>query len=560
MGLRWGLLAAAALSAAACVWAGEGEHHLVLARWSDDASAPDVAALISRSADAGFAPVTDGARNLPADRSRARWWRIAPQRRWGDASPPVLAFYAPFINQITVLAPPEYRPRRYGLREPAFEGGRSRHAFAVHLPGDWSPTAPAYVRVEPGRRFPMRIALQSESDFARQDVSYLRTMWALYSALGVVGVICLVFGLMLGVRDFLLLAGALCSTLLYLMLLSGEAYALPGGGWLAAGGVHAIWWAQALAFALFAEFSVSFLALGQRAPWLAKALHVAAAAFLALIAVSLLPRDWISGFLPQFGSMLLLGTGLAMLIGAIVAVRAGDRGSVFFLIAWTPMLALDMLRQLQLLGAGSVFPGNEYVQPLAAAIAGGLFSFGLADRMLLVRRERDAARREAQRDALTGLLNRAGIVDRLQRICHRARETDASVAVLFMDLDRFKNINDAHGHRLGDACLKAASAVFEREIGRPDLLGRYGGEEFLAVLPAHDGISAAAVAERIRRSVEDDCAVIEGTGIDLTISIGVAAGSVMTAPSALIERADRAMYVAKREGRNQVCLDGAVFS
>lgn len=557
MGLRWGLLAAAALSAAACVWAGEGEHRLVLARWSDDASAPGLDALTSGAADAGFVPVEAGARDLPADRRHARWWRIAPQRRWSGSSPPVLAFYAPFNNRITVLAPPEYRPWRYGQRDPEVDSKRSRHAFAVHLPADWSPAAPVYVQVEPGRRFPMRIALQSESDFARQDVSYLRTMWALYSALGVVGAICLVFGLMLAVRDFLLLAGALCSTLLYLMLLSGEAYALPGGGWLAAAGVHAIWWAQALAFALFAEFSVSFLALGQRAPRLAKALHIAAAAFLALIAVSLLPRELISGFLPPFGSMLLLGTGLAMLIGAVAAARAGDRGAWFFLIAWTPMLALDMLRQLQLLGAGRVFPGNEYVQPLAAAIAGGLFSFGLADRLLAVRHERDAARREAQRDALTGLLNRAGIVDRLQRTCHRARETDASVAVLFMDLDRFKNINDAHGHHLGDACLKAASAVFERVIGRPDLLGRYGGEEFLAVLPAHDGRSAAEVAERIRRGVQDDCAVIDGTGIDLTISIGVAADSVATAPSVLIERADRAMYVTKREGRNQVCLDSA---
>jgi diguanylate cyclase (GGDEF)-like protein len=222
-----------------------------------------------------------------------------------------------------------------------------------------------------------------------------------------------------------------------------------------------------------------------------------------------------------------------------------------------PALVLDALRELQLLGVASIYPGNEYAQPLALAFAAVMFSTGLADRMLAVRRERDDARDEARRDPLTGVLNRAAIVERLRHGIDEAWSAGNPLAVLFLDLDRFKAINDGYGHAVGDACLAAVVRCVSRELRHGDAFGRYGGEEFVVVLPGASAVDARAVAERVRQDVEQSCAEVNGFPIGLTISIGVAAYAGGTQSSAdLIAEADNAMYEAKRKGRNRVFVHG----
>jgi len=169
-------------------------------------------------------------------------------------------------------------------------------------------------------------------------------------------------------------------------------------------------------------------------------------------------------------------------------------------------------------------------------------------------------RRSAELDSMTGALNRRTIDLWLARGFSEAHRNAQPISVLFADLDHFKAINDTYGHACGDACLRHVSAVLRRELEPTDLLGRYGGEEFLLLLPGRDADAARRLGERIRAAVERAALDWNGVQIRLTVSIGVAPRLPDEhAPAAAVERADKALYAAKRAGRNQVCVAPARF-
>jgi two-component system, cell cycle response regulator len=158
-------------------------------------------------------------------------------------------------------------------------------------------------------------------------------------------------------------------------------------------------------------------------------------------------------------------------------------------------------------------------------------------------------------DPLTGIYNRRYAAQHLGRVIERARETDGVFAVMMMDLDKFKRINDDFGHDAGDAVLKEFSRRLQENIRGVDLVARFGGEEFFVAMPDIDHAAAAQAGERIRRAVEGAPFVVPGTTetIHVTVSIGVAiAGAADTDPEVIIKRADSALYRAKDDGRNRV--------
>jgi len=157
-------------------------------------------------------------------------------------------------------------------------------------------------------------------------------------------------------------------------------------------------------------------------------------------------------------------------------------------------------------------------------------------------------------DPLTGIYNRRYAAQHLLRVMERARETQGVFAVMMMDLDKFKTINDRFGHDAGDAVLKEFSRRLQENIRGVDLVARFGGEEFFVAMPDIDHGAAAAAAERIRRAVEDAPFVVPGADpISVTVSIGVAiAGPFDSDAEAIIKRSDCALYHAKDSGRNRV--------
>lgn len=170
-------------------------------------------------------------------------------------------------------------------------------------------------------------------------------------------------------------------------------------------------------------------------------------------------------------------------------------------------------------------------------------------------------RRSAEMDALTGSMNRRTIDAWISRTFTEAERTGRPVSVLFIDLDHFKSVNDRFGHARGDDCLRAVSTALRGVLSDADMFGRYGGEEFIAVLPGRDGAEARAVGERMRTAVENAEVRHEGQRVRLTVSIGIATRlRGEDAPAAAIARADKALYAAKRQGRNCVQVAPAVFS
>jgi len=163
----------------------------------------------------------------------------------------------------------------------------------------------------------------------------------------------------------------------------------------------------------------------------------------------------------------------------------------------------------------------------------------------------------ANTDALTGVLNRRAFMDRMEEEVHRSMRRQEPFALIMVDIDYFKKINDAYGHQAGDLALKKVSHLLADSIRPYDLTARYGGEEFILCLPGTTGSQAGAAAERIRCSVASETIELSGQSkpVQLTASFGVAVFSLGGDDSvdAVIKRADDALYKAKEEGRNRVC-------
>lgn len=166
---------------------------------------------------------------------------------------------------------------------------------------------------------------------------------------------------------------------------------------------------------------------------------------------------------------------------------------------------------------------------------------------------------QATHDPLTGLLNHGAILEILHRELYRSEREKSMLGIIIGDLDHFKRVNDTYGHLAGDAVLRETARRLLGEARGYDAIGRYGGEEFLIVMPAGDSHGAEHLAERILRAIGSrDMDLPEEGTIRMTISLGVLVrtnGMTIT-PDMAIRAADRALYRAKHEGRNRIALAG----
>ena len=163
-------------------------------------------------------------------------------------------------------------------------------------------------------------------------------------------------------------------------------------------------------------------------------------------------------------------------------------------------------------------------------------------------------------DTLTGALSRSAFFERGQHKLDELMQTRGDIAVLMLDLDHFKHINDRYGHAVGDTVLKEFCALVPTHLRGRDLFGRLGGEEFAVLLPATDLIEATALAERVRVSVDEAVVTMASSpALDFSVSIGVSAcrAALDTTIDVMLVKADHALYEAKAGGRNQVRVSGS---
>ncbi len=201
---------------------------------------------------------------------------------------------------------------------------------------------------------------------------------------------------------------------------------------------------------------------------------------------------------------------------------------------------------------------------LQARIRTGRRIINLQDELVATR---EALREQATHDHLTGVWNHAGILDILQRECARSRRSRGAVGLVIADLDHFKQVNDTYGHLGGDEVLREVARRMERSVRAYDSIGRYGGEEFLVVLPNCHADAAFHHAERLRCVVSGEAVTASGASVPLTLSLGAAASDQPDCADyqGLLQAADAALYKAKDAGRNRTVLatpdaDGVVIS
>ncbi|WP_415759740.1 GGDEF domain-containing protein [Pseudomonas sp. LT1P18] len=167
-----------------------------------------------------------------------------------------------------------------------------------------------------------------------------------------------------------------------------------------------------------------------------------------------------------------------------------------------------------------------------------------------------AATQSALRDPLTDTGNRIAMDQTLQREIEMSRRHLQPLSLLMLDIDHFKRVNDNHGHSAGDHVLKAVAASIKNQLRNVDMVFRFGGEEFLILLSNTSREAAAMVGERLRFAVQAEEYSADGHAIELTVSLGCSTLLPGESADSLLRRADSALYVAKREGRNRLAMAG----
>jgi len=201
----------------------------------------------------------------------------------------------------------------------------------------------------------------------------------------------------------------------------------------------------------------------------------------------------------------------------------------------------------------AAFAGVLYLAAIARSIQTLSYFFGRSHRLAReVQAERDRAEKLARTDFLTELNNRRAFYELGEVMLRQARRYAHPSALLMLDVDHFKRINDRFGHAAGDEVIRAVARLIREQLRDSDVGGRLGGEEFAVFLPETALADALTAAERLRAAIELHAVEFDGATIHFTVSLGVAPAREDDALDALIARADEALYRAKHSGRNSV--------
>lgn len=175
-----------------------------------------------------------------------------------------------------------------------------------------------------------------------------------------------------------------------------------------------------------------------------------------------------------------------------------------------------------------------------------------------LQKELENSQKEAQTDTLTGLINRRGLEKRFELERIRAKQNDSPFSILMIDIDHFKKVNDTFGHLVGDSLLKSIARLLKTQVRKNDIATRFGGEEFLLLLPETGIEGAVAVAEKIQSALALKDWKIKETGKKMgkvSVSIGIALYRFNESEQVLLKRADDALYTAKNNGRNRIVTE-----
>jgi diguanylate cyclase (GGDEF)-like protein len=512
------------------------------------------AAVTSGSLDSHFSPFAGYKAALPAE---TLWLRLRPATAFNpNGALPVLTARGGWFEQIEAFpaGPAVTGPLQHIIDLPEFGGA---HQSVFVLPHGLAAGESLYIRVatrEDGADS-LRFTLGTLGPTLQRADAHSRMIALAVGALTALALGALLIWFILKDPLFLLYPGMFLLEALYLVFFSGEGFDWPVLSHARAVGGFAWNIPVALSGAVACLFIREIADLIHSSPRVYRIFGWLAWGFVLLTFSNVLVYVGWGGPIAAVGNIMFVGSAIFTLVVAFLAWRRGNRAAGWFLIAWTMLETVTIATAIRLLLDRAEHAERllYYGLPLSMVAAAILVALGVADRLREQRRALTEAERRAQTDPLTGVLNRRSLIERLDAACLRARARGLPIALLFIDLDHFKEINDSFGHAAGDACLKKIIGPIQTELRQSDVIGRYGGEEFVVILSSADIAAAHPIAERIRNRVAD--VRVEGFGppINLTCSIGVATSDTLGVwGEHLIAQADAAVYAAKRSGRNRV--------
>ncbi len=434
---------------------------------------------------------------------------------------------------------------------------RSTQDRVYALPGGLVPGQSMYVRVDAtgGESREIRISTTTLSEVLERGVEHARMIDLTVGALSSMALAALLIWFVLAEKLFILYCTLIFLQAMYIAFLSGQGFDWPILSYAAP--LSSLAWnvPVSLSGAAACLFAREIADLRHFSPRVYAAFGWFCAAFLAVTVANAAKFLGFEKPVNAVGNVIFFAAAVFTLITAFLSWRRGNRAAGWFLIAWALLEGFTIAVVLSFLTAASgesealLYEGL----PLSMVAAAVLIALGVADRLREQRTALGDAEQRAQTDPLTGVLNRRSLIERLDAACLRAQARGLPIALLFIDLDHFKQINDSYGHPAGDACLRAIIDPIHAELRQSDVIGRYGGEEFVVILSSASAATAHQIAERILERVANVQVAGFGPPIRLTCSIGVAGSDTLGVwGEELIARADAAVYAAKRSGRNQV--------
>jgi two-component system, sensor histidine kinase LadS len=514
--------------------------------------APD--AVTSGSLDDQFTPL---ARDQLRSHGGTYWLKLESARTFAPDGIPVVVMHAGRQTDAQVFAGGADQavslPR--ATRLPGFRGTEDSVFTLAH---GLDPRRPLYahVNVGEGDSEPVSFAGSTLDATLARGAEHARMIALTFGALMAVALAALLIWFVLAEQLFILYATLFFMLALYVTYLSGQGFDWP---WLRyAQPLNSFAWnvPVGLSGAVACLFTREIADLKHATPRIYAMYGWFAASFVLVTIANLAKFLGFGTWVNALGNLMFVGLAVFTMIVAFRAWRRGNRAAGWFMIAWVLLEGFTITAAVRFLFVPSVDSSPllyYYGLPLSMVAAAVLIALGVADRLRAQRAALTEAERRAQTDPLTGVLNRRSFIERLDAACLRARARGLPIALLFIDLDHFKKINDSFGHQAGDACLRAIIDPIHAELRQSDVIGRYGGEEFVVILSSADAAAANPIAQRIRERVAGVRVDGFGTPIHMTCSIGVAASDTLGVwGEHLIARADAAVYVAKNLGRNQV--------
>ncbi|MGY0798947.1 diguanylate cyclase [Lysobacter sp. A286] len=492
---------------------------------------------------------------IHASERSPRWWRVTVDRvapglsAAGMFDAPLLVMRSPYMTRIEVWRPGHATPSIHARVGPEADRGYSTRALVFPLTDGVSAGDSIYLRVHAPATVSMPVSIDTLGAVHEADLVHVAWRTALLGSLMLLAVLALGLWIGIGERSYAYLLLTLLAQAAYFATSGGEIRLLPSLAALLGHDPRIPRLFAVVAVLSSLVFVGRYLDLRARQPVMQQLLALCGALFGALALAALAnAASWIA---TTINLALLLATGLVW-IATVVGCLRRYRPAYVLLLSILPMTTLMLFEIGTMAGLWPAPPWLDHVFPMTFAMSGLIIMIGLSDTMQQLRRDRDHASQLAGFDALTGAMSRQAIETRLWTCVSESRSNGFPLSVLFLDVDNFKQINDGFGHGVGDTCLKVIVLRIRNRLRTYDLLGRWGGDELLVVLPNTRLAEAVGVAENLRSAVSSRALSIDGQFLDATLSLGVVELVGDESAEQLLERADAALYASKSAGRNRV--------